>query len=277
MSTDFSIKNFLKKNGLGPYGYIKSESKKQSLNENYVDLAPVGSQGFGGYTKMLREDEYSEKNQWMKDVHNVPYGEYIVNCETNNGTILWFPKDSNSAHHWYHFYATPEFNDEPGTPIEFVDDSTGEERAVWTEHRDDFTSFEDYAETILPFLEDFLESYKNGELKEDINDGPVGNDKLEEDSYNERIVGQYRYRIVTVNKMNDGTYTVPVIKGETFDSKEEAEKAVDQLYKDFEKSIVNPKKVNEAAHKTWQEGYNEGYNHGYRDAKAGKSNKFAKH
>jgi len=273
MSTDFNIKNFLKKNGLGPYGYIKKESKKQSLNENYVDLAPVGSQGFGGYTQMLREDEYSEKNQWMQDVHNVPYGEYIVNCE-NNGTILWFPKNSNSAHY---FAATPEFNDEPGTPIEFVDDSTGEEKAVWTEHRDDFTSFEDYAETILPFLEDFLEFNKNGELKEDINDGPVGNDKLEEDSYNERIVGQYRYRISTINKMKDGTYTVPYIKGETFDSKEEAEKAIDQSYKDLEKSIAKPKKVNEAAHKTWQDGYSEGYNHGYRDAKVGKSNKFAKH
>jgi len=201
MASTFNIKQFLQENKVGPYGVIKesSKKKKKSLKENYIDLRPVGAGApFGGYTKALKEDleeddiymgpkkpepnqiyntpqgeeELGEDNAWMKDVHNEIVGDLTVNYE-HPGVLVWTNEQINS-----YFVATPKW-DGPGTPIEFVNEG-GDSEVIYVEKQDEFVSFEEYAETIEPILEKYLQAKKRGEVDEDINNGPVGNDKLEE-------------------------------------------------------------------------------------------------
>jgi hypothetical protein len=204
MANTFNIKQFLQENKVGPYGVIKesSKKKKKSLKENYIDLRPVGAGApFGGYTKALKEDleeddiymgpkkpepnqiyntpqgeeELGEDNAWMKDVHDKKVGDFTVNYE-HPGILVW----TNEETYQYdsYFVATPKW-DGPGTPIEFVKEG-GDSEVIYVEKQDEFVSFEEYAETIEPILEKYLQAKKRGEVDEDINNGPVGNDKLEE-------------------------------------------------------------------------------------------------
>jgi len=217
MAKEFNVKDFLQKNKVGPYGLIK---------ENYIDLNPVGAGApFGGYTQALREDleeddiylgpkksephqiyntpqgeeEYGdEDNTWMKDVHNEIVGDWQVNYEKNPGILIWTCYNDST----FYAIATPKWDNQPGTPIEVVDVEEGgfigdDIKIIYTEKQDEFVSFEEYAEVIEPILENYfsnigpLEKYLNaknkGELQEDLNNGPVGNDQLEEDEDDEHM------------------------------------------------------------------------------------------
>ena len=197
MAKEFSVKDFLQKNKVGPYGLIK---------ENYTDLRPVGAGNlFGGYTQALREDleeddtylgpkkpephqiyaqddEYGdEDNAWMEDVHNEIVGDWQVDYDDSPGVLIWTCYNDSS----FYAVATPKWDNQPGTPIEIVkveeDGYIGDDvHMLYTEKQDEFVSFEEYAETIEPILEKYLQAKKRGEVDEDINNGPVGNDKLEE-------------------------------------------------------------------------------------------------
>lgn len=197
MAKEFNVKDFLQKNKVGPYGLIK---------ENYTDLRPVGAGNiFGGYTQALREDleeddiylgpkkpephqiyaqddEYGdEDNAWMEDVHNEIVGDWQVDYDNSPGVLIWTCYNDSS----FYAVATPKWDNQPGTPIEIVkveeDGYIGDDvHMLYTEKQDEFVSFEEYAETIEPILEKYLQAKKRGEVDEDINNGPVGNDKLEE-------------------------------------------------------------------------------------------------
>jgi len=197
MAKEFNVKDFLQKNKVGPYGLIK---------ENYTDLRPVGAGNiFGGYTQALREDleeddtylgpkkpephqiyaqddEYGdEDNAWMEDVHNEIVGDWQVDYDGDPGVLIWTCYNDSS----FYAVATPKWDNQPGTPIEIVkveeDGYIGDDvHMLYTEKQDEFVSFEEYAETIEPILEKYLQAKKRGEVDEDINNGPVGNDKLEE-------------------------------------------------------------------------------------------------
>jgi len=199
MAKEFNVKDFLQKNKAGPYGLIK---------ENYTDLRPVGAGApFGGYTKALKEDleeddiymgpkkpepnqiyntpqgeeEFGEDNAWMEDVHNEIVGDWQVDYDDSPGVLIWTCYNDSS----FYAVATPKWDNQPGTPIEIVkveeDGYIGDDvHMLYTEKQDEFVSFEEYAETIEPILEKYLQAKKRGEVDEDINNGPVGNDKLEE-------------------------------------------------------------------------------------------------
>jgi len=185
MAKEFNVKDFLQKNKVGPYGLIK---------ENYTDLRPVGAGNiFGGYTQALREDleeddtylgpkkpephqiyaqddEYGdEDNAWMEDVHNEIVGDWQVDYDGNPGVLIWTCYNDSS----FYAVATPKWDNQPGTPIEIVkveeDGYIGDDvHMLYTEKQDEFVSFEEYAETIEPILEKYLQAKKRGEVDENL-------------------------------------------------------------------------------------------------------------
>ena len=193
MASTFNIKQFLQENKVGPYGVIKESSKKKkSLKENYIDLRPVGAGApFGGYTKALKEDleeddiymgpkkpepnqiyntpqgeeELGEDNAWMKDVHNEIVGDWQVDYDDSPGVLIWTCRNDSS----FYAAATPKWDNQPGTPIEIFkveeDGYIGDDvHMLYIEKQDEFVSFEEYAETIEPILEKYLQAKKRGEV-----------------------------------------------------------------------------------------------------------------
>ena len=192
MSQDqFNIKKFLKENQSGPYGVIKKTSTKKksnrSLNENYIDLMPVGGGNtFKGYTNDLREDEtylgpkkpapnkiYAEPeadheqevkdNAWMHDIDGEQVGEFIVNYEYP-GIITW---DKQGADQDMFFAATPKWDNQPGTPIEAIfAERNPDQEMIYSEKQDEFGSFEEYAETVYPIIKQWMDQNNHEEMEE---------------------------------------------------------------------------------------------------------------
>jgi hypothetical protein len=192
----FDIKKFLKETKAGPYGMIQESSKKdKSLNENYIDLMPVGGGNtFSGYSNSLTEDEtylgpkkpesnkiynspqgdeeYAEDNAWMQDIDAEQVGQFIVTYE-HPGIITW---NKQGAEEDMFFAATPKWDGQPGTPIEAIfAEGDADTEMIYIEKQDKFVSFQEYAETIYPILEKYLESKRkdiHGEMfeEEDMNE-----------------------------------------------------------------------------------------------------------
>lgn len=206
MSQDqFNISKFLKETQSGPYGVIKKTSSKKkskkSLNENYIDLMPIGGGNtFKGYTNDLREDEtyylgpkkpapdkiYATDNDfddlkevpdnpWMKKLTTRNIGNFIVNYDYP-GIITWTPKDMD-GHNEGDFYiaATPQWDNEPGTPIQVIYPNgvtkTGEDFIpLKSLKQDKFNSFEEYAETIYPIIKKWMDQNNHEEFEEGLED-----------------------------------------------------------------------------------------------------------
>lgn len=196
MASTFNIKQFLQENKVGPYEVIKesSKKKKKSLKENYIDLRPVGAGApFGGYTKALKEDleeddiymgpkkpephqiyntpqgeeEFGEDNAWMKDVNDKKVGDWTVDYYPHDGVLVWNGDKTEQTNSY--FVATPKWDGQPGTPIEFAT-GDGDHEVVYVEKQDEFVSFEEYAETILPIIDGFMAQVGHEDLDEDFDD-----------------------------------------------------------------------------------------------------------
>jgi hypothetical protein len=202
MSQDqFNIKKFLKENQSGPYGVIKKttskKKSKKSLNENYVDLRPVGGGNtFKGYTNELREDEtylgpkkpapdkiYAEPepdheqevgdNAWMKNVNNEKVGEFTVNYE-HPGIITW---DLPAGEQNFFIAATPKWDGQSGTPIEAIfPESNPESIMITIKNQDEFVSFEEYAETVYPIIKQWMNQNSHEEMDEDYKHSDLSQD-----------------------------------------------------------------------------------------------------
>jgi hypothetical protein len=154
---------------------------KKKLTEDDIYMGPKKPEPHQIYNTPQGEEELGEDNAWMKDVHNKKVGDWQVDYDSNPGVLIWTCYNDSS----FYAVATPKWDNQPGTPIEIVkveeDSYIGDDvHMLYTEKQDEFVSFEEYAETIEPILEKYLQAKKRGEVDEDINNGPVGNDKLEE-------------------------------------------------------------------------------------------------
>ena len=266
MAKEFNVKDFLQKNKVGPYGLIK---------ENYIDLNPVGAGApFGGYTQALREDleeddiylgpkkpephqiyntplgeeEYGdEDNTWMKDVHNEIVGDWQVDYQNTPGILIWTCYNDST----FYAIATPKWDNQPGTPIEVVDVEEGgfigdDINIIYTEKQDEFVSFEEYAAVIEPILEKYLNAKKKGELQEDLNNGPVGNDQLEEDEDDEHM--DRLHAVLNQAAFQRFVKSVTIIAGDLLQDGFDPEDIEDFLVKEIRRRIFPSLNL----HRFWQ-------------------------
>ena len=168
--------------------YNTPQGDEEDLEEDDIYLGPKKPEPHQIYNTQQDEEEYGdEDNTWMKDVHNEIVGDWQVDYENNPGILIWTCYNDST----FYAVATPKWDNQPGTPIEVVDVEEGgfigDIKIIYTEKQDEFVSFEEYAEVIEPILEKYLNAKKKGEVQEDLNNGPVGNDQLEEDEDDEHM------------------------------------------------------------------------------------------
>ena len=130
MADNFNVKNYLRENKLGSY---------RLLNENYVDLHPIGE------APIKPTNIYNpETNGWMDTVDGEKVGNWTVHYEYP-GLLIWNMEGGD-----FSIYATPKWQGR-GTPIEVVSD---EAESILSDEitEDEFGSFEEYAKTLLPHI-----------------------------------------------------------------------------------------------------------------------------